>query len=388
MKIIHLITDTQIGGAESVLARLVRASDPSRFHHVVISMKSVGPVGKQLQAAGIEVYDLGMRGGRPSLAGLFRLLKLLRLSKPDLLQCWMYHANLLGLVGAKLGGVPRVVWGLRCSDMDFAYMRRLTRWVVSCGARLSSFPDIIIVNSDSGREVHTRLGYDSSQMIVIPNGFDLELFKDDQVTRQSVRRELGVSDERLLIGLIARFHPVKDHRTFFKAAGLLARCRSDVNFLLCGPGVTPENAALGRMVRDNGLEGLVHLLRSRDDVSRLNAALDIATSSSAFGEGFSNSIGEAMACGVPCVVTDVGDAAYLVGDTGRVVAPRDPPALAAACAELIDLGSNQRRALGRRARQRITENFRLDQLIERYESLFESLVPEARQADVLLRDKC
>ena len=335
-------------------------------------MTPVGQVGKELQAAGVKVHTLAITRGRISPAGLFRLLKLLRGLKPDLLQCWMYHANLLGLLAAKLAGVPHVIWGIRCSEIDFACYPRLTRWVVSLGARLSSLPDVTVVNSEAGAKVHTRWGYDSSKMVVIYNGFDLEQFKEDRLARLAVRRELGLMDDSPLIGLIARYDPMKDHENFFRAAGFLGQRRSDVNFLLCGMDITSENTDLARMVRTYGLEGNVHLLGLRDDIPRLTAALDIATSS-AHGEGFCNAVGEAMSCGVPCVATDVGDAVRIVGEAGRVIPPRDPQALAAAWAELIDMGHHRRKALGSMARERIREKFSLASFQQAHESLYERI---------------
>jgi glycosyltransferase involved in cell wall biosynthesis len=275
----------------------------------------------------------------------------------------------LGLLTGKLAGVPHIVWGIRCSDMDFSRYRPLTRWVVWLCARLSRLATIIIVNSEAGKKVHQAWGYNTSKMVVIPNGFDLDRFKPDAAARRSVRVELGVAEDTLLIGLIARFDPMKDHNTFFKAAGLLARCRPDVCFLLAGAGIAQDNIAVREMISDNCLEGFVQLLGPREDIPRLTAALDIACLSST-GEAFPNVVGEAMACGVPCVVTDVGDAAYIVADTGRVVPARNPEAMSAAWAELIEMGPAGRHALGQKARRRIEENFTLAKMVRAYELLY------------------
>ena len=372
--ILHLITGTNVGGAEKALAALVRRSDALRYRHVVISMIGIGPVGEDLTSAGVEVHSLRMRRGTPSLTGLLRLVKLIRRTRPQILQCWMYHANLLGLVAGKLADAPYIIWGIRCSDMDFSRYRCMTRWVVKLGAWLSRVPQRIIANSESGKMLHVGLGYVESKIEVIPNGFDLEVFKPDPDVRTAIRKDLGLPNNALLIGLIARFDPMKDHATFFKAARLLSERQPGVHYVLAGSGVCLENQGLSKLVRDNNLNGSIHLLGPREDVPRLNASLDIACSSSLFGEGFSNAIGEAMACGVPCVATDVGDSGYIVGDTGRVVPPRDFEALAAALAELIQMGPFGRRALGERARQKINENFPLGQTVDRYQSLYEHLM--------------
>ena len=372
MTIVHLITSTDVGGAERVLARLVQCTDASRFQHAVISMAPVGDVGKELISAGVPVRSLAMSRGRVSPAAVFELRRLLMELKPDVLHCWMYHANLLGAAAAKIAETPHLLWGIRCSEMDFARYRPLTRWVVSAGALLSSLPDAIVVNSHSGAKLHIEMGYNRSKIITIYNGFDLERFQEDSETRCAVRRELGIADDAPLIGLIARYDPMKDHENFFNAAGILSRRRPETNFLLCGHGVASENAEIDAMVRKNGLEKKVRLLGLRNDVARLTAALDIATSS-AYGEGFCNALGEAMSCAVPCVATDVGDTKWLVGETGSLVPPHDPQALAAAWAELIELAASQRHALGQTARERIREHFSLAVFRDRYESLYEGL---------------
>lgn len=373
--VVHLITDLNVGGAERQLCGLVAQSDRHYFRHLVVSMTDVGPLAPRLAGAGIETHVLRMKPGVPSPAALIKLVKLLRNLKPNILQCWMYHANQLGLLAAKLAGVPRVVWGIRCSDMDFSRYRPLTRWVFRVGARLSRLPDRIVINSEAGRKLHEQWGYDGSKMIIIPNGFDLDVFKPDPEARRSVRRELGVSHDTVLIGLIARFDPMKDHATFLKAAGLLIQRERGVRFLLVGPGITGAHPDLFEMIRANCLDGLVRLLGFRDDISRLTAALDIACLSSS-SEGFPNAVGEAMACGVPCVVTDAGDAAYLVGDTGRVVPRRDAPALAAALSELIAMCPSDRQLLGRRARRRVEGNFTWAKMVGAYESLYQRMLNE------------
>ncbi len=370
----HLITGLEKHGAEHQLMRLVQASKDSSFQHSIVSMMSLDRLDAKQQLRGVDVQTLEMQRGVPSLIGLVRLVKLLRRRRPQILHCWMYHANLLGLLAGKLAHVRHIVWGIRGSELDFSYYRRLTRCVVALGARLSRLPDAIVCNSAAGRRAHERYRYYSGKMYSIPNGFDLQNFRPDQEARRSVRAELGLDPKAFVIGLIARLDPMKDHATFFKAARLLSRRYPSTRFLLAGTEVTWENAQVSRMLFENGLNGVVHLLGCRDDVPRLTAGLDIASSSSAFGEGFSNAIGEAMACQVPCVVTDVGDSALIVGDTGRVVPPRSPEALARAWAELIEMDPVQRQELGRRARMRSEENFALSKVVTSYEILYESIV--------------
>jgi glycosyltransferase involved in cell wall biosynthesis len=370
IKILHLITGLEIGGAEIMLYKLVAHADRGRFQHAVVSMLEVGPVGERIEAIGLPVYTLGMRRGVPNPRALFRLLGVLRRTKPDVVQTWLYHADLLGLLGASLTRVP-VAWNIRTSfHSDLGPVVAL---LAKLCARLSAFPSAVVTNSEAARDLHTSLGYRPREWLVIPNGFDVRDFAPDASARPAVRQELGLSGDALLIGFVARFHPQKDHHTFLQAARILSEQSPEPQFVLVGRHVTADNKELRELVAADGLRERVHLLSERADIPRLTAALDIATSSSAFGESFPNVVGEAMACAVPCVVTDVGDAARIVGDTGRVVPPKDAPALALAWRELIDLGPKGRRELGLRARVRVEERYSLDSVVRQYETLYERL---------------
>jgi glycosyltransferase involved in cell wall biosynthesis len=284
----------------------------------------------------------------------------------------MYHADLLGGLAVRLvgSGIP-VVWNIRHSNLDPKGNKRTTIWTAKVCARLSNrLPARIVCCSEASRQVHTALGYAPQKMVVIPNGFDLSAFKPDPAARESVRRELGIAADALLIGLVGRFDPQKDHGNFVAAAALLSAAYPEVHFLLCGDGVNWDNQKLAGWIEEAVLRQRFHLLGRREDMPRLTASLDIASSSSSYGEGFPNVIGEAMACGVPCAVTDVGDSAFIVGYTGLVVLPRDPEALAQAWKRLIDMGPEGRQRLGGAARKRILENFNLPDIIARYEALY------------------
>lgn len=373
IKLLHLITDLDVGGAEMMLYRVLTRLDRSAFAPEVIALTDVGPLGARISALGIGVGTLGMRRGAPDPLGFLRLTRRLRANPPDVIQTWMYHADLLGGLVARLAGRAKVAWSLRQSNLDRRVNKPSTLLVVRACARLSHWlPARIVCNSDAACRAHTRLGYAAGKMVVIPNGFDLSAFKPDPEARVAVRRELGLPEEAVLIGLVARFDPQKDHGNFVRAAGLLHARRPDAHFLLCGGGVTWENRELAGWIEAAGIRGQCHLLGPRDDVPRLTAALDEATSSSN-GEGFPNVIGEAMACGVPCVVTAVGDSAVVVGTTGRVVPPGDPWALAAGWSALLALGPAGRQRLGEAARERIGERFSLPAVVARYEQLYRDL---------------
>jgi glycosyltransferase involved in cell wall biosynthesis len=228
------------------------------------------------------------------------------------------------------------------------------------------------------------LGYRLDNSCVIPNGINVAEFVPSVESRSSVRSEFGLAEDALLIGLVGRYHPMKDHANFLQAAALLAKRHPEARFLLIGRGVDPENPVLRRQIQEMDLTGRAHLLGERNDMPRLAAALDVFSLSSAYGESFPNVIGEAMACGVSSVVTDVGDAVWIVGDAGRVVPPLDPQALAAAWQEMIDIGPAGRMALGRGARSRVIERFTLESVVARYHDLYETVLAKEAPENFVL----
>lgn len=371
VRILHIISNLSIGGAEMMLYKLLAGMSREKFEPVVISLIGRGALGTRIEALDIPVYTAGMNPRMPTPAALWRLVRLARRLRPDLIQGWMSHGNLAAqLAGAFTPGAGPVLWNIRRSLYSLDHEKPMSRAVVKLGARLSGSPAKILYNSKVGAVQHADFGYRTDKTLVIPNGFDTELFVPSTEARNVVRPELGVAENSILIGLIGRYSPMKDHANFLRAAALLLRNHPDVHFVLCGRGVTRENPALGRLVRERGIAGRVRLLGERHDMPRLMAALDIASSSSAYDEGFPNVVGEAMSCGVPCAVTDVGDSAWVVGETGRVVPPRNPEALCAAWRELVEMGTAARRDLGMRARQRIKDQFSIEMIVRQYEEVY------------------
>jgi glycosyltransferase involved in cell wall biosynthesis len=381
IKIVHLITDLNIGGAEMMLYKLISRINRELFQSVVVSLRDIGLLGVRIKELGIPVCALSMQRGIPNPSGLWRLLKILRTERPQILQTWLYHADLLGLLAGKLARIPAIVWNVRCSYMDMKHYSRLSSLVLRVLTKLSPFPDAIIANSEAGRIYHEHIGYSPKRWEIIPNGFDLNIFHPDPEARIKFRDELGLSINSLLIGFIARYDPMKDHKNFLQAVSILVNERfshENVYFVLVGHGVDQNNSGLMRTIETLAIKKLVFLMGERNDIPNITAALDVASSSSSYGEAFPNAIGEAMACGVPCVVTDVGDSAWIIGNTGRIVPPKNPRALAESWKELIDLKSEQRQELGRLARQRIAENFSLDTIVHKYEALYQEIINKGK----------
>lgn len=376
VKVVHLITGLVRGGAETALYRLLAGMDRDRFENVVVSLTEAGAMAADIRALGVPVHAVRMSRAAPGPAAAWRLLRRLRAERPDILQTWLYHADLAGLVAGRLARVPAIAWNVRCAETDARYRRGLGGLVVRLLARLSSRPDVVVVNSEAGRRVHAALGYRPRRWLVAANGFDTALFRPDPAAPAALREALGLAPDCPVIGLVARYDPLKDHATFLRAAALLAGDEPEVRFVLVGAGADDGNPTLTGLVGELGLGGRVRLLGERRDVPALTAGFDIAACSSV-GEGFPNVVGEAMACAVPCVATDVGDSAALVGETGRVVPPGDPGAMAAAWRELLEMGPAGRAELGRAARRRIEEEFTLAAAVGRYEALYAELAGSA-----------
>lgn len=371
MKLALIITNLATGGAETMLLKLLQQIDRSRFTPTVVSLIGLGEIGPRLQALGIPVHTLGMSRGVPNPLMVRRLAKLLRQLQPDVVHTWMYHADLLGGLAARLAGCDRVIWCIRYSNLAKAENKRSTLWVVKACALLSHrVPAQIISCSQRAKEVHAAVGYAADKLHVIPNGFDLGRFVPDAAARAGVRFELGLMSDAPLVGLIARFDSQKNHFGFIEAAAQVHAQLPHVHFVLAGTDVDGANAALNAAIAAQGLQAHMHLLGRRDDVPRLMASFDVLASSS-HGEAFPNVLGEAMACGVPCVVTDVGDSADIVGPTGRVVAAGDMAGLAQGLVELLRLPPEQKAQLGLQARERVAVNYEIGHVTRLYEAFYE-----------------
>ena len=376
----HIIAGLAPDGAERMLHRLVSGMDRNHFENEVISLTDLGPMTEKIEAVGVRVRALGMKRGSANPYGLVRLAAWLRKLPPQqVIQTWMYHADLMGGIAAKLAGCPGVIWNIRHSELHPGIDKRHTILTAKACAKLSRWlPRRIICCSEASRAFHAKLGYASDYMEVIPNGFDLELLKPDADQRAAVRRELGIDSSTPLIGYVARKHPVKDHQTFFEAAGLLHKQFPAAQFLLCGEGLLPDDPELKEWAQTAGVQNICHFLGRRDDVPRILNALDVAASTST-SEAFPNTLAEAMACGIPCVVTDVGDSRAIIGETGSVTPVKDPGAMARAWADMIAMEPNARKRLGEAARRRIEQNYGLTSIIRRYEALYTRVVSDSAE---------
>ena len=370
IKIMHIITDLNMGGAEMMLYKLVSALDREKFLCRVVSLEPPGVLSRRINSLGIQVDSLDVNPKLPNPLALFKAVQMMLKWRPQVVQTWMYHADLLGTLASRIAKKGELVWNMRCTNMDFAEYSKKTNWVVKACAVLSCYPHMVLANSQASIEHHKNMRYKFERSMVIPNGFDLDHFKPDSGLRSQIRNELGIPDDVFCIGHVARLDPMKDHATFFSAVELIRRKRSDVHFIVCGEGMAWENPQIQACLVKSRSSLNVHLLGRREDVNRIMAALDIFVLASAYGESFPNVIGEAMACGVPCVATDVGDSRRIIGETGRIVSPKDPLAMANSVLELLDLPDEEFDKLGILARERIRKLYSLDRIVADYEKMY------------------
>ncbi|MCP5143695.1 MAG: glycosyltransferase [Gammaproteobacteria bacterium] len=375
LKILHVITGLELGGAERMLHRLLAHATPCDGTRAVVSLIAPGPMAAPIEALGIPVHSLNMRRGLPGVAGWWRLRTLVREFDAQLVVAWMYHANLMSRLAVPAGGPP-VIWGVRQSLSATGEERWSTRAAIRAGAWLSAHATRIVYNSDTSRRQHEASGFAADKSIVIANGFDTTLFRPQPALRGPLRHTLGIPAGRIVVGHVARYHPMKDHAGLLAAAAVCLSRNQNMHFVLAGSGVDVGNAELMQHVAAHGLENHVSLLGPRNDIERILPALDIVVQSSASREGLPNAIGEAMACGIPCVATDVGDSRVLMGDSGLCVPPRDPHALAGALCRLATTDAADRTARGQAARKRIIAHYGMQACVAGFENLMKEVAGE------------
>jgi len=370
MRIVHIISGLGTGGAESMLHRLVKQM---RGHtHVIISLTSIGTVGKRLLSDGFSVYVLDLRGIFGFMS-LFRLWYLLRKIKPDVIQTWMYHADLIGSIIGRLSGVKNIVWNIR-NTMIPQGKYSLTGLVILFCSRISYFvPRKIICCAQSALLLHVELGYSKNKLIVIPNGYNISDFNESEAKRCNSRLFFDIPNNKIVIGMVGRFDPLKGYDIFLKAAGILTKDHPGTFlFLAAGQDINDNNEQLNQMILEFAPHANFKLLGERDDVPNVMQSIDVFCLASR-SEGFPNVVAEAMLMQVPCVVTDVGDAKEIVGVSGVVVPPENPLDLAVAISSVVSLDKGVRVELGRSARRRIKDKYSIESIASQYENLYHSL---------------
>lgn len=365
-----LTRSLNVGGAERQLVLLSTALHRQGIAVRVLSLYG-GTLEVELRNAGVQVEALGKRSRWDVLGFFLRFRKALLDYRPDVVYGFLPVPNILAVLAKRLRPGLKVIWGVRASDMDLTKYDYAWKWVDRLQRVLSRFADRIVANSHAGRDHHVKRGFPADKMIVIPNGIDTERFRFSAQGRERMRAQWGLSEAHLVIGIVARLDPAKGYETFLQAGALLAKRHPSVRFVCVGDGSARYREKLRTLAEDLGIADSVIWAGSRDDVPDVCSAFDVVCSAS-YTEGFSNAIGEAMSCERPCVVTDAGDSAWILGEPDRVVPPRDASALAAACERVIAAGTQARTAMGVSGRARIVEHASVEALVARTRALLES----------------
>lgn len=370
MKVVHIITGLNNGGAEGVLYRLVTHDEENE--HIIISMMDLGKYGPLLLERGLDVYCLNMKAGGISLASIYKLRRYLRRIDPDVVQTWMYHADLIGGIVAKSLGIKKVFWNIRHSNFDENHTKASTIKIAKINAKLSKvIPKKIISCAQGAIKAHTDLGYDREKIVVIGNGYDLGNFKIDESSRSLIRSELNIG-EKPVIGMVGRYDPQKNHKGLIEALKVVKEKGYIFDLILVGRELNHGNKALVDQINKGGLYEQTHLLDQRSDISSIMNALDLHVLSSSYGEGFPNVIAEAMACGTPCIATDVGDSKIIVGDCGTIIEPNNIEKLSLAIMENLDLMhyDKQWQRLRQSSQQHIMQNFSIQTMVSKYKEIW------------------
>lgn len=374
MKILHLINSLEIGGAEKMLLKLCKEDAFVRDEIIIVTLLNANTLANEIDSSR-NVISLGLSWRPDSWLFIFRFAKIVIEHKPDVIQSWLYHSDLVAGIVGRIFHVP-VIWGVRQSNLSKTHNKFSTRLIIKLCALSSHFlPHKAITNSEKAKRVHIEAGY-ADIFTVIPNGFDLEVFFPSSLSAKNIRAELGIRPNSMIIGMVGRFDAQKNHAGFFKAAAWILEAFPELHFCLVGTGINYENQKLKKIInRSKVPPSQLHMLGARDDIPYVMAGFDVLGLPSS-GESFPNVLGEAMASGVPCVVTDVGDCAVIVGDTGRVVASGDMKQFANEVIDILSLPANDRKQLGTKARQRIKLMYTLDRSAKLFRDIYKGAIEQ------------
>jgi glycosyltransferase involved in cell wall biosynthesis len=369
--ILHIITGLENGGAEAVLFRLLTNDKQNR--HTVISMMGMGKYGPMLEQNGLQVFSLDMPKGKVTFKGIKLLWKLVGNIRPDIIQTWMYHADLIGGVIGRLRGIRNIYWCIHNSTLVRGLTASNTLWVTRICATLSYVvPKKIISCATKAMEVNISQGYSAKKFCLVPNGYDLAHFKPDEEEGKKQRGKWQIAKSTFLIGMVARFDPQKDVLNLIRALNIMLEKGTDFHVVLVGSGMDTNNTMLNDWLNENGIENNVTLVGQHDDIPLVMNAIDLLVLSSKYGEAFPNVLCEAMACGTPCVATDVGDSAFIIGDTGWVVPPQSSQLLARSILEAEKAWADDEiwNAISENTRNRIQVNFGIQRMVEGYRQVW------------------
>ena len=364
MKILHIITSLLDGGAEGVLFRI--CSHDKNNQHIVISLRGNGKYGELLSKKGTKIYTLKMKPSKFSISSFFKLIKILKKEKPNIVQTWLYHSDFFGGIATRFAGIKNLIWNIRHSDFDKKHTKKKLLILIKILAKISSFlPKRIIFCSKKSIKLHKKIGYQSNKIEYIPNGYDTKNFKPNY------KRDINYKNHKTLLGCVARLHPQKDHKNLLHALKIVKKNVTNFRCILVGLGMEKKNKIIRNLIKKFNLEKEISLLGSKKNINQIMRKIDIHILASSYGEAFPNVVAEAMASGTPCVATDVGDTSLVVGNTGWITKPNNPELLAKKIIEAIKKSrSNEWKNQCKIARDRIVNNFSIKRMIDNYNEVW------------------
>ena len=375
LKVLHIISGLNMGGAEVALNRLITNFNDNNYCHIVVSLTKGGSIMEALKMVNVRVYEFDFK--KNFIKDFFKLLVLLKNTKPDIVNTWMYHANLIGGIAAYILGHKRIIWSLRTTDVRKG-SKILTIFIRKISALFSYFiPKKIVCVAEAVLQAHQEIGYCKNKMIIIHNGFDASKIIFNKIERQRLRDQFGFKSSEVIIGSVGRFNKAKDHKNFIHAAAIIIKEKPNVKFLMVGKDLENDNVLINKWAKDVHVSSKLILLGERQDISNCLSAMDIFCLHSS-REGFPNSLAEAMLVGLPCISTAVGDVEILIRDIGLMVPKENSPALAKGLIELIEMPSKERSLMGQKARKKIYEEFSIYDTCERYKELYGKLLMDSK----------
>jgi len=374
MKVLHIITDLDVGGAENMLVSLVTELQKRGIDNQVIGLGNEGSIGEHIRSNGIEVEALGIRPQHLELRKFIKFIRIIKNFNPDIIQTWLYHADFVGSLAGLIAGHRTIIWGLHHTLSKNSKIKISTAFIGKINSILSHWvPRKIVCCSESAFKAHASIGFEKRKLILIPNGINLSKFKPDPGASHSVRDELGVSQNDHLIGMMARFHPAKDHQLFISSAKLLLDTLPNVHFVMAGKDISLENPVLLDWIIATGKREHFHLLGERADMPRLFSGMDIVTLCSK-EEALPLSLIEAMACGALCIATDVGDCKFILGKGGLCVNPDDEEELFQGWIKLLSLSPDELNNLKESARIWVAEQFDIINVAQKYLDIYKQTI--------------